>query len=347
MFDRKNIHILITSGAALALSALSSQAQLVPNPVSGDLYLAFRASGGTGGATSYIVKIGSDTTFRTTTPGSTITVSALGDIAADLSATYGAGWSNRADLFWGIFGVRPSTSSIVYGSRERSTPSSPTTGWPALDATSRNTTASQITSVLESVGGYKGREATTNSSVATFQPNSALASSYFKQVATAGTNDFGSLSEWSSIEGDFGAGANGTVLDLYRIAGSGVSQVGAFSLSSAGVFRFTAYASPTVDTDGDRSFDAEEVLAGTSVTDPTDFFKVEALSKAPGSVGIGFKTIPSRNYQIYYTPDLVTQPWQLIDTVAGGGAPELIQYQDSNPTRTSLLKGFYKVAVTP
>jgi MYXO-CTERM domain-containing protein len=64
-------------------------------------------------------------------------------------------------------------------------------------------------------------------------------------VATAGTTDFGSLSGWSSIEGDFGSGTSGTALDLYRIGGSWVSQLGTFTLTDAGVLNFTAVPEPS------------------------------------------------------------------------------------------------------
>lgn len=236
--------ILRKSAPALAASALLSSGLLhaapVPAPVSGDLYLAFRAEGGTGGSTSYIVKIGQDTVFRSAAADTSFNVPDLGNIGADLAATYGANWNSRSDLYWGIFGVRPSASSILYASRERNPVTEPAADWPLLDLTGRNTTASQITSVLESIGGYKELDATANSSVAALQPNSSDASSYNKQVATPGTNDFGSLSEWTSVEGSFAAGSSGTALDLFRIAGSGVTRVGTFSLNNSGVLNFKA-----------------------------------------------------------------------------------------------------------
>ena len=135
--------------AGLALTTLLASATTVPDPVSGDLYLAVRASGGDGAADSYLVKLGQDTTFRNAALGSSFTVSGLGDIAADLVAKYGATWNTRGDVFWAVFGVRPSTNSILYASRKRSPVATIATAWPTLDATGRNTTASQITSVLE------------------------------------------------------------------------------------------------------------------------------------------------------------------------------------------------------
>ena len=332
--------------AGLALAAVMAAATTVPDPLSGDLYLAVRASGGDGGADSYLVKLGQDTTFRNAALGSSFTVSGLGDIAADLVAKYGATWNTRGDVFWAVFGVRPSTSSILYASRKRSPVTTIATAWPILDTTGRNTTASQITSVLEGLYGYKGRDVTANSTVATFQPNASGASSYNYQVATAGTTDFGSTSSWSSIEGDFGNGSAGTALDLFRLAGSGVTRVGSFTLSNAGVVRFTAPPSPTpVDTDGDGVNDADEALAGTSPTDPSDFFRVQGLAKSAAGTGVSFKTIPARSYQVYYSPSLATSSWQLIATLAGT-ATTTVEYVDTDPVRLARPAGFYKVAVT-
>ena len=255
----------LTALAGLALSMPFSHADPVPDPVSGDLYLGFRASGGNGGSVSYIVKLGQDSVFREAASGTSFAVSGLGDIGDDLTATYGSDWKTRDDLFWGIFGVRPSVSSIVYASRERQSASSPSESWPLLDQTSRNTTASQITSVLESIGGYKSREATPNSHVATYQENTADSSSYNNQVASAGTTDFGSLSEWTSIEGSFANGTSGTSLDLFRIAGSGVTRVGKFAIGNSGALTFTAVVAPVLPSISDQP-DPITVFKGDDAT---------------------------------------------------------------------------------
>lgn len=112
--------------------------------------------------------------------------------------------------------------------------------WPSLNATSRNGTAGAITSVLEGIGGYSGSESTSNSPVATLQLNSAQASSYHQQVATLGTTDFGSLSQWGTIEASFADGASATALDLYRVSSAGVTRTGTFTLSNTGGLTFAA-----------------------------------------------------------------------------------------------------------
>jgi len=333
--------------AGLALAAESTFATSVPAPANGDIFLAFRASGGDGAAESYIVKLGPSTSFLTAPSGSSFTVSGLGDISSDLTAKYGPTWNTRGDLFWGIFGLSSGVSPQIYGSRQRNPPITVATAWPALDTISLNTTASQINSVLNGNYGYRVLDATANSAVAAFQSNAANTSSYNYQVASAGTTDFGSTSAWASIEGNFASGTSATVLDLFRIASAGVTRVGNFTISNAGAVQFTALPSSVpVDSDGDGVSDADEALAGTNPNDPNDLFRVQALSRSAAGTGVSFKTIPARTYLIYYSPDLAASAWQLIATIAGGASPATIEYVDSDPVRVARPTGFYKVAVT-
>lgn len=239
----RNSGHLLSIGAltAITLTAMPARAALVADPVNNDIFLGIRASGGLGSSTSYLVNLGQYSQFRDASPDSTTTLN-LGNLGTDLVATFGSNWNTRPDVFWGVFGVSNSINPTVFSSRDRSVS---TSSWPALDSTARGTTASAIVSVLQGVNGYQGRDATANSAVAAFQPNFDSASSYNKQVATAGTNDFGSLSQWSSIEGDFGDGTAGTGLDLYRFGSTGVTNPGYFTISDSAVISFTSVPEPT------------------------------------------------------------------------------------------------------
>lgn len=241
MKSNQSLPGLKLAALAAALAGITqSHGAAVATPNAGDLFLGFRAGGGQGASVSYLVNIGNDLTYRNAAPGSAFDVLGAGNIGADLIATYGSNWNTRGDLFWGVFGTRSSVNSTVYASREQDPIGAVTASWTSLDSTGRNGTSGAITSVISEVGGYTGGEATANSAVGTIQTNSGAASSYNRQVATVGTTDFGSLSQWSSIEGDFGSGTAGTALDLYRLGSAGVSRVGTFSLNNAGTLHFAA-----------------------------------------------------------------------------------------------------------
>ena len=339
--------LLVLAGSVLGL--LPATADLVPTAANGDIFLGFRAAGGQGGDSSYIVNLGPDTAFRNAAEGSTITLSAIGDIGSDLTATYGDDWKTRVDLHWGVFGVRNSASPGVYGSRERQPVGSATVPWAALDLAGRNSVASQVLSVLEGIGGYRGSTATGNSPVATLQSNFNGAASYNFQVATAGTTDFSSLSQWSSIEGDFGDGVAATALDLYRITSSSttpVQNLGYFTISSGGLVTFTKPAAVSnVDTDGDGQLDSDEAVAGTNPNDGSDFFQVDQIqSPAGGAAVIKFQGVAGRTYQLQYSEALLGD-WVVIDTLTGAPAGAA-QFSDSDATRRGKPKGFYRIVVS-
>ncbi len=231
--------------AGITLTLMSAHAAVVAPPANNDIFLGFRASGNLGASTSYLVDLGQYAQFAGATDNSTITLS-LGNLGADLVATYGSDWNTRSDLYWGIFGVYNSANPVVFASSAEPTPGTLSNAWPSLSVIQRSSTASQISSVLSGTNGYQGSLATPNSYAAVLQTNTGNSSSYNKQVATAGTNDFGSTSSWTSIEGNFGAGTSGTALDLYRIASAGVTDPGHFTLSDAGVVSFTAIPEPAV-----------------------------------------------------------------------------------------------------
>jgi len=345
----RSFALVALAGAWLVAPALADDPlPPVPDPVTGDVFLAFRASGGQGGSTSYIVKLGVDTQFTLAAAGSSFDVSGLGAIGEDLKVTYGDDWNTRADLFWGVFSFRPNNGNpIIYGSRERSQLNVRSTAWPSLSQQSRSSTANNISPVIQGIGGYKSRESTINSAVATFQANSADASSYNKQVATAGTSDFGTLSQWSSIEGSFGNGAGGTILDLHRVAASGVTTVGSFSISSAGVVHFTNVV-PTasgVDTDGDGFTDDYETLAGTNPNDATSFFRLQSVTPAGDGIHVSYAAIAARTYTVEYSQTLAGGSWITVDTYVSTGAASHT-FLDTDAVRRSRPTGFYRVKVS-
>ena len=332
----------ILAGLAISLGSLSAAA--VPNPASGDLFLGFRASGGTGGSDAYIVKLGKDTDVVFTVSGD---ITSVGNVGADLVFKYGAAWKTRDDLYWGIFGVRRlSAVPTLYASRERNSVATPATVWTPLVYSERTSAGNRINSVLNGVSGYRFSTATANSTVGTFQSNFGQEASYNFEVATAGTSDFGSLSQWRRIEGSFVSGTAGTTLDVFKLTGDGdvvknpTTLFGTFTINDSGVIHFTLPAAVDIDTDGDGFLDSEEAVAGTSPTNAADFFKVQSVVYGTSGTTVAFNSIAARTYRIYYSQDLSAGSWTLIATQAGG------PYIDTDAVRRARPKGFYKVIVS-
>lgn len=337
---------LVAAVFATAVLAPAALGAPVPNPAPGDVFAGFRASDGLGASTSYLVKLGTDTSFRSATPGTSFVVTGLGNITADLVANYGANWHTRSDLQWGIFAVRNGVSPVVYGSRGRAVVNTIATAWPLLTSTNRGVVAGAITSVLEEVGGYKGTESTANSAVAILQTNFGGAASYNFQVGTAGTSDFSSVSQWTNIEASFVAGPSGAVLDLFRIS-SAVSHVGSFSISSAGIITFTAPPpAGNVDTDGDGFSDAAEAAAGTSPTDPNSYFRSSVTPVANGYRVQTPLAAANRTYNIEYSETLAAGSWIVIAQHTSGASAAPVDFTDTNPVRLSKPRSFYRVTIT-
>lgn len=331
--------------AALWLTAAAALGTPVPPPQPGELFAGFRATDGQGSSTSYLIKLGQDTTFRNAAPGTSFAVAGLGGVGADLSAAFGTNWSTRPEVQWGIFGVRTSVNSTVYGSRGRVTAGVPAEAWPALTSTGRNAVAGAITSVLEEVGGYKASEATANSAVATLQTNTAEASSYARQVGTAGTTDFSSLSQWTSIEANFGAGPAGAVLDVFRVGSTGSTLLGTFSISAAGQITFAAVTPVSQgDTDGDGFSDEEEAVAGTLPNDGSSFPLAQVTFTSEGP-RIESATAPNRTYTIEYSESLASGTWTPIGTHAAGPAANPLAFLDGDPARLAKGRGHYRVRI--
>lgn len=225
---------------SLLLTFTSASAQ-TPAYANGDLLLGFRATGTPGSTETYLVNIGQAAIYRDATGA--ITLNSIGDIEADLIATFGNNWFDREDLYWGIVGgVFPAASgdgnNTLYATLQQVPFGTATDPLDRRAGSQQSSTNSQITGLKNSFvsGNYS---VTANSSVAAIIPTSD-ANSW--EDFNDGTLSFNT---WNGgIEGSFANSAEGTALDLHRMATSIVPGLngtceGTFTITDNGVITFT------------------------------------------------------------------------------------------------------------
>lgn len=243
---------LLTMLVMAGISAVAFPANAATTYAPGDLLLGFRATGGTGSTSSLVVNLGPATALRDNT-GST----ALIDISAALTATYGAGWENRTDLSFGFAGVFSSAtigSTVTNGDPRQAVYLSAdnTTGAIGVQGSSSVTLAGSgaMTTFASAVASYGASFQAFGG--ATF--NGGLAAALDTATAntwedfTSGSSDFSTGS--NTVEGTVGT-AQGRILDLYRILGvtTGANPPGPLR---TGTWEGTI----SLGTDGVVSFDA-------------------------------------------------------------------------------------------
>lgn len=226
--------------AGIALGTSLSRGALVYNQ--GDIILAFRVANGT--SPSYLVNLGSVTQFTNAVPGSTLSFGSISTIGQDLVDTYGSSWYDLSTLSWGLFGQDENANLTLYASRARTGDLSTAPAlWNALTITNRNTTDTNVSAVTVSFINSGQTTASTNTSNAGFQSFTTNGSYYY--AVTTGATDFGSVSQWSSIEASNASGIDSTALDLIKVGATGAgafpsSDLGKFTIDDSGVITFTA-----------------------------------------------------------------------------------------------------------
>jgi hypothetical protein len=230
-----------------AFSASSVQAAMTYSQ--GDLLMAFRQ---TGSNQTYVVDLGSATSFRDLTTASALSISG---IAADMASTFGAGWYTDSTIFASIVGGNNQTTPLagdgtggslpyynksIYASKSGTGSASDT----PFSTITQSSVAANATTIGATFGGvFAAGTATGNNTVGTIIPTST-------------TNDYtdlvpaGGAANWFGLASSTEVNPNGT-FDLYRIlanknnatdapSANGVAQYqGAFTISSTGVVSFT------------------------------------------------------------------------------------------------------------
>jgi len=213
-----------------ALLALASVALLTPGvrgatitPNMGDAILGFRAtaSGSQGQTANLEVDLGPVSQFYGLTPGQTVSLSALSIL--DLSATYGANWITRSDLYWGV--IATAGRAVAYSNGVVNLPvgtlwaSAPNcaAAWNKGSSFAQKNASAAIEATFVAGSPLNGATSTANSGGATVISATAPGSWSAQDLKTAGTS-FGYFNP--SI--DNYEGTNVVVSQLYELQpGSG------------------------------------------------------------------------------------------------------------------------------
>jgi len=239
----KNNAYLAAFSAVLAASGLQAGAATV---AAGDLIVGFRATGGQGSGTTYVISIGQAASYSNIpapiTVGDTGSTVFRGNIGQDLTDIYGSNWSSRTDIQWGIVGS--TSSSDIYASRAQVGPTVPA-AWTISTSSQRGVVSNGIKNVIGIgiFGGLDDSAATSNSAFASAESTSYQNNwrQYMGPGGTAGSAgstgnvDFGG--PWTSGNGIEGTLSQG--LALYHITDSsaGVYE-GTFSIAPSGQISF-------------------------------------------------------------------------------------------------------------
>lgn len=266
----KIIALLALAGFGLAAPAATAATVAYSN-TTGDLLLGFRATGGTGATQTYLVNLGAASAFRDYAAGDpttsfvvnttqiasgAFTSKIIGDIGADLAATFGADWYTRADLFWSVSGatqqitgtVNGDPLKTVYATKGENTFGTVETSWDRGSPTAQGTPNSKI---LAMGTAYNGDTSTANSNHGVVYNHTDINSYEDYMPGGSGSTPTAAFSYFAGgIEGNFGNGvlngATNAALDLFRLqSGTGAGTYeGSFTISNTGALSFGAVSVP-------------------------------------------------------------------------------------------------------
>lgn len=297
-------HFLITVLLALAgLAVAAPSAGAAPTYNNGDLFLGFRASGGTGATSDYLVNIGPASQYLNA--GSSFTVTGVGNIGADLAALFGPDWHTRGDVLWSISGtnVAADPANTLYVTRGRTSPGTAASPWLGRSNSAQSVTNSKFNALT---GAYLSGTTTANSSVGIIQSISDTNSYASFQPGGTAINSGGiSFAAFNpSIEGNFANGVGNSVLDLFRVVpvfDQASQNVGNFTLDASGSLTFSPATVPGVAKVrfAQAQYSAGEVSAGGQVAikllrsgDPSVAFTVNvSTSNGTAVSGVDFTAV--------------------------------------------------------
>jgi hypothetical protein len=218
----------------------------------GDLFLGFRATGGTGSSFDYLVDIGQASIYRDATSSFVLNNATginIGNIGADLTAIFGSDWATRSDLFWGVVGtVSPAIGTdpinTEYASKGETTFGTVETSWNRR-SNSQQGSANTAIGLTGLAGAFVNYSSTANSTRAA-QQGTGDANSWYSYVSQS-TSFGGSYN--SALEGSSLTGLGNSALDLFRMQSSSTANLpgtylGKFTTDSSGNITFNTAAVP-------------------------------------------------------------------------------------------------------
>ena len=243
----------IAAAASLVFCVTAASAATLVNGTSGagELFIGFRATGGTGATTNIVLDLGSAAGFSALATGSTVS---LGNIGGDLASAFGSTWYDRSDVLWsavsGNGGTDISTNTL-YGGR------SATGQFPlSTDGYGRqanNAQGSVVTNILSAAAGAGGFTTSTQGSLSNVAIETTT-SNVNSWTARAGATFSSTSFSTGGFEQAFGTGtvASGAegALDIYRLVRTPINDPDTSATSGPGSYQLTLSINSSGDVTG-------------------------------------------------------------------------------------------------
>lgn len=205
----------LTLLALSSLGLLAGTAQAAPLSSDGEVLIGFRATGGTGSSTNYVVDLGQVAGLTGLTE---VTTLPLTGVSADLTTIYGASWHTRTDIYWGAVAavgnfadVGADAAKTLYATKAELTNGTVATAWPRKGDAAQTSVGSRISAVRSR---YNLSTPATNAATDTAVTMSTSDLNSWSSYQPGGSNSSGiGFAHWNpQIDGN-----PGTYLDLFRL----------------------------------------------------------------------------------------------------------------------------------
>jgi hypothetical protein len=221
--------------AALGLALAGSMEAAAWPPENGDLVLGVQATAGTGSTSNVFVNLGPAFQIRENAEQGSVV-----NIAAELSAAFGANWFSRTDLWFGVAGNRSalSTPSEVNGDANRVVYASRAAGSPGASILFSGYTSSSLGTSgnnIQSLVGAADDLVTRGKGVVTMT-STANPVQWFNSWSKWNPTPGAAFAIFSGgIQNNFGKSSNGTPLvDIQRLTASGVTREATVGITRSG-----------------------------------------------------------------------------------------------------------------